>query len=182
MAPMQGENAGQTMATLVHTHQTTLFRRAMGLSGHQSDAWDLVQDTFERALRTLPHDYPREQVRGWLLLTLRNLFIDRERARRRQRSLPLAEDLAAPEVTADLDQPLWRRVEDAALERCLSQLDARLRDVYLLRAAGGLSLASIGAELGIPLATAGTRLHRARARLRAMLIVETGPSAEPISV
>lgn len=170
-----------TMVALVHEHQGALFQRALSLSGHQSDAWDLVQDTFERALRMLSCDYPREQTRGWLLLTLRNLFIDRERARRRQRNFPLVDDLAAPETPSELDQAHWRRVEDEALERCLNRLDVRLREVYLLRAGGGRSLASIGQELGIPLATAGTRLHRARARLRTLLLSEVNPETEQLA-
>jgi RNA polymerase sigma-70 factor, ECF subfamily len=171
-----------SLEAVVREHEAAIFRRALSLSGHKSDAWDLVQDTFERALRTLSSDYPRDKVRAWLLLTLRNLFIDRQRASRRRRHLPLLDDLAAPELNVDGEEIHWRRVEDEALARCLGQLDTRLREVYVLRVAEDLPLATIGARLGIPLATAGTRLYRARARLRALLTAEIGSSRAPANV
>ncbi len=170
MAPARHSTfEGDVVASSVLQHRQSLYQRALRLTKHQSDAWDLVQDTFERALRTLSPDYPTDKVRGWLFVTIRNLHIDRRRASRRQLSLPLYETLAAPEPAFEADAMRWRQVDDQALDACLRQLDPRLREVYLLRVGSGLSLARIGEKLGLPTATVGTRMHRARARLRALL-------------
>ena len=41
----------QTTEEKVSDYEGVLFARAMRLARSQSDAWDLVQDTYERALR-----------------------------------------------------------------------------------------------------------------------------------
>ena len=165
----------RNLHVLVREHESALYQRARRLCGQRSDAWDMVQDTFERALVALGPTYPDDKVRGWLFLTLKNLFIDRQRASRRQSHLPLSDDLQAPDTEPAIEPADWRCIDDEVLDACLRQLDPRLREVYVLRVTGGLSLASIGAQLGIPLATAGTRIHRARVRLRALLAAPRRP-------
>lgn len=172
--------SGDDVTRGVLQHRHALYRRALRLTKHRSDALDLVQDTLERALRTLPRDYPADKVRGWLFVTVRNLHIDRRRAMRRHSSLPLLDTLAAPEPGFEADKTRWRQVDDQMLAACLLRLDPRLREVYVLRVTSGLSLASIGARLGLPTATVGTRMHRARARLRALL-TEADNDALPLA-
>ena len=142
---------------------TMLYRRARSLVGSSQDAWDLVQDTFERALRGAPADLPPEQLRKWLVVTLRNVSIDRHRRTLRTRLVPLTDDI--PQQTMAENLPVWRRIDDAMLRRCVSELDPRLREAYLLKTRRRLSLVQIASTLGIPVSTAGTRLHRARRQL-----------------
>ena len=62
-----------------------------------------------------------------------------------------------------------------ALEAALAALDPELRFAYDLRIRG-YSYERIAAELNIPKATVGTRLYRARKRLKAALQRQNAPA------
>jgi DNA-directed RNA polymerase specialized sigma24 family protein len=61
-----------------------LFARAMRLARSHSDAWDLVQDTYERALRGQSTFQPGTNLRLWLMTIMYNLFLDKCRKQTRE--------------------------------------------------------------------------------------------------
>jgi RNA polymerase sigma-70 factor (ECF subfamily) len=142
-------------------HEAALTRLARRLCRNAADADDLVQDTFERALRAWDRYADRGNVKAWLAAILHNRFIDRCRTNRPHVPLP---DLPAP----DDEPPAWTTVSDDTLAAVLAELDPVFRRVFELRVAGH-SYDRIARELGIPKATVGTRLVRARKRLKALL-------------
>ena len=140
----------------------------MHLCGNPADARDLVQDTFERALRYLAAGNRIDNERAWLFAILHNRF--RERCRERSRrphvdSLDQVE-LAAPEAERP---PAWTAISRPQLEAAIDELDADLRQVYRLHAFEELAYHEIAARLGVPQSTVGTRLLRARRKLREIL-------------
>jgi RNA polymerase sigma-70 factor (ECF subfamily) len=155
-------------ARIAREHQPVLFAYAMRLCGHPNDARDLVQDTFERALRFLASGRPIDNERAWLLSILHNAFADsrRRRARRPEQPLDDAPEPAHPEPEA---LPGWARITRADLEAAVAQLDEEFRVVYRRHALEGRSYGELAAELGIPVNTVGTRLVRARRKLRDIL-------------
>lgn len=158
------------MRDVVATYVPALYRRARSLTRDRWDAWDLVQDTFERALKRAPTHLPVDKIEPWLLVILRNLFVDRHRRSQRALQVPLSDELLPyNESEVDSQPPVWRVVDDQLLRGCVAELDERLRDVYLSYSERRLTLAEISELLGIPVATAGTRLFRARRRLRALV-------------
>jgi RNA polymerase sigma-70 factor (ECF subfamily) len=162
-----GRELGSVATPAVHTAE--LLARAMYLARDQSDAWDLVQDTLERALRRLAPENP-QHLRRWLLVVLHNLYLDRCRRARRYRNVALTEDaLVLEPEESEAKEPAWRSVDIADVRSCLERLDPRLREAYLLQAEQGLCLAEVASRLGVPMATAGTRVFRARRRLRQLL-------------
>ncbi|HEV8547858.1 MAG TPA: sigma-70 region 4 domain-containing protein, partial [Polyangiaceae bacterium] len=66
-------------------------------------------------------------------------------------------------------EPRWMTIDAALVRRCLEDLDPRLRDAYLLRSEQHLPLADVATQLGVAPSTAGTRVFRARRKLRQML-------------
>jgi RNA polymerase sigma-70 factor, ECF subfamily len=158
------------LGSLTSQECKALYRRAYALSGHASDAWDLVQDTLERAMNHLPAAISREGLNGWLHVTLRNLFVDRARTARRYPHVPLPEDLTAGGAPDQCALAAWRAIEEVELLAAVRRLDPRLRQVYLLHAHQRLPLKVIAATLGVPPATAGTRLFRARRQIRRALL------------
>ena len=146
-------------------HLPWLRSLALHLCGRPDDAADLVQDTVERGLRwTLPAG---SNVRGWLRRVLWNLFIDGYRRQGREEpgadieAIPAGDD--PPEA-----QARWRTVDDESLRRAVDALETPFRGVYKLHAEGH-DYRAISRQLGVPAATVGTRLHRARKKLRAAL-------------
>lgn len=151
---------------MAQRHGGALLKTAQMRSGHHADALDLVQDTFERALRQGPSMNSDEEVGRWLMVVLRNRFVDHCRflATRTSGSVDI-DLLAAPEPDPD---PWWLDVDPALVNAMVTRLSTRLRDALNLRVAG-LSLREIALRHSITVSTAGTRIHRARRALRTLI-------------
>jgi RNA polymerase sigma-70 factor (ECF subfamily) len=166
---------------IARRHGPLLFQLARYLTANDSDARDLVQDTFERSLRKLPVGLPQDRIQCWLLVTLRNRFVDLRRSFEHRARVTLHENALFTLPTRDPEeQPRWARVDPEALWQCVDRLNPILREVFLLRVRERRSHAEIAAELGIPLSTVGTRYFRALRHLRRMLESETPPADQGV--
>jgi RNA polymerase sigma-70 factor (ECF subfamily) len=151
-------------------HVDELYGLARHLCATPSDAEDLVQETYARALGGAARLAAGSNLRAWLFRILRNCFIDQ--ARRKKIVLEIADDTVADrpahEVwdTAALDQ--LRYLAAADLERALATLSVELRFIVLLDAQG-FHEAEIAEIARCAPGTVKSRLFRARARLRAAL-------------
>jgi len=163
------ESSAGTADLLARRHSRALLARANALTRRPADAWDLLQDTLERALTRIPATLPPDKVRAWLYAIMQNLYLDRCRAQARRKYVPLDDDtlICAPEEHAEADG--WQALGLDVIRRCVNELDPRLRGAYELCVEQGLSLSSAAAHLGVPSPTVGTRVHRARKRLRILL-------------
>jgi RNA polymerase sigma-70 factor (ECF subfamily) len=167
-------------AAFAREHEAALHATALRLCGNPTDARDLVQDTFERGLRNLARYRPGTDGRAWLLTILHHLFIDRCRSRTRERRADVsAEDveerIAAPEVEA---APAWASISPEQLREALEKIPEEFRSVYRMHSLEGRSYIEISERLGIPKATVGTRLIRARRRLKELLMPTPPAEAE----
>src|SRR4029077_21107114 len=96
----------------VSDYESVLFARAMRLARSQADAWDLVQDTYERALRGQATFQPGTNLRLWLMTIMYNLFLDRCRKQTREpRVIAIDEaDIPNPETYTP---ELWESILSA---------------------------------------------------------------------
>jgi RNA polymerase sigma-70 factor, ECF subfamily len=157
---------------LMH-HYQMLFARAMQLEASRAGAEDLVHDTFERALRASDRFKRGTNLRGWLVTIMTNLFSDRRRRSSHEALLPhdgLAR-LAAPEVRRP---NAWETISTQDLQQAVSQLQGDQRSVISLYLKGVSSYRELGDKLGVPPNTIGTRLLRARRRMRSLLETRAG--------
>ena len=69
----------------------------------------------------------------------------------------------------------WQTVSRAQLDAALATLPAPTRTLVERQALEGTSYATLAAETGLPPRTIGTRLHRARGRLREALSAPAQP-------
>jgi len=163
--------------------QPNLMRVALGLTRNPAEASDLVQDALERALREWGRFTPGTNARAWVTAILSRLFIDGWRRRRRRPALVGLDDMEVPggplSPDPDAAPAPWEDISDAELERAVAALPDPLRHVFQLNVVDHLSYGDIAAALGIPINTVGTRLMRARRRLRATLEART--AAPPVS-
>jgi len=154
----------------------TLYNLARYLTRSPTDAEDLVQETYARAL-TSAHQYtPGTNLKAWLFRILRNTFISQYR---RQRSNPTVGGLdtvaSMPYATADIgwvrdevELDRLRKVVAEDIERALMTLSEEARTVILLDLEG-LSEAETADVMGCAVGTVKSRLSRARAALRQAL-------------
>lgn len=147
-----------------------LMKRALALTGNRDDAEDLVQETFVRALCAMDTLDPAANHRAWLLRVLTNQFIDqcrRKKSRPTTHSIAPDIDICAPQPDAP---PAWAHVTPEQLDAAIDTLEEEFRTVYVLRVRQGLSSEEVAARLGIPRSTVGTRMYRARSKLKALLL------------
>jgi len=152
---------------LVREHEAALAAFARRLCGSAADGDDLVQDCLERALRRFDSFAPGTHGRAWLFTILHHAFIDRCRRRAAEKRVDGVDtsEVVAPEPA---EPPVWASVTAEQFARAIDQLDQDFRSVYRLHAEGR-SYQDISAALGIPVVTVGTRLNRARSKLRRLL-------------
>lgn len=144
---------------------------ARGLCRDATEREELVQDVYEKALRAIKTIDLAANPRGWMVTILHNLHIDRCRRRARMKPHIPSDDvpIAAPEV---VEAPAWSGLGSEDVRRAVAKLPDELRATYTLFALEGRSYNDVAQTLGIPKATVGTRLSRARARLKEMLTAE----------
>ncbi len=144
---------------------------ARGLCRDPGEVEDLVQDAYERALRAIDRIDVGGNPRGWMVTILHNLHIDRCRRRARMKPHVSYDDvpIAAPEAA---EAPAWSAIGAEDVRRAAAQLSDELRATYTMFALEGRSYQEVSEALGIPKATVGTRISRARARLKELLTAE----------
>jgi RNA polymerase sigma-70 factor (ECF subfamily) len=138
-----------------------LFSHAWRLTRSQAHAEDLVQDTVERALRFEDHFQQGTNLRAWVHQIMANLFFSRCRQLRREtRALqvlttdPCAWTRTAPEpVRPELSR---------ATRRAIDALPAPFQSTVVLIDLMDYSYQAAADELGVPLGTVMSRLHRGR--------------------
>lgn len=153
----------------------TLYNLARYLTGSASDAEDLVQETYVRALGAAA-GFDGRNLKAWLFRILRNTFIDN---RRKQKHNPTRGglDTIQPDVEGPIDADLLRddleinqlrNVVASEIEAALMTLTEEARTVILLDLEG-LTEVEVAEVLGCAVGTVKSRLSRARMSLRQRL-------------
>jgi len=152
---------------LARQHWRDLFRYAYRLSGNRHTAEDLVQESLARAWRSVDKLKNRDAARGWLYTIVR-----RENARRFERYQPRESDIPAEEIGASR-KTYDTSTEAFVLRRALRALPREYREPLVLQVIHGYSQQEIADRLGLTSPGVGTRLFRARKRLRESLGEQT---------
>jgi RNA polymerase sigma-70 factor (ECF subfamily) len=152
------------------------------LSRTAAEADDLVQETVLKAWRFWPRYADRETCRAWLHSILRNTFLSRRRRVVRERQV-LAEAVLTqgdshPFVRVVENEP-WRDGLDDGLASSLAALRKEQRAVLWLVDVEERSYREAAEQLGLPIGTVMSRLHRARIALRDAFL--QGGTAVPLA-
>ena len=156
---------------LVRATSSDTYSLARRLVGDEDDARDVVQEVYLRAFRGIRRFRGDAQFSTWLHRITANCAATHLGRRRRHRHEELGDDPAVPDASPAHDPELV--AESHALRDLLTaelaELPPRLRAVVVLRDVYDLPHEAIATELGISVAAAKVRLHRARKRLRERL-------------
>ncbi len=151
-----------------------LRARAARLTGDRVAADDLVQDTVERALRFAEQYERGTNLRAWAYQILFSVFVTRYRRMRRERNAlrhlaadPCAWTVPQPFAPPDLGAPLM-----PSTQAKLDSLPEGFRQVVVLVDLEEKSYREAASELGVPVGTVMSRLHRGRRILAGKMEVE----------
>ncbi len=168
---------------LVARYEHRIFNLAYRMMGDPEDGADMAQEAFLRAFKALRGFRGDASFSTWLYRVASNVCLDelRRRGRRGEVSLdaPLTTEQGqlrreVPDTAAGPAEVVERREAEALVHRALGLLPDDHRLVVLLRDIEGLSYGELAEALGCPVGTVKSRLNRARAKLRELLL-----SAEP---
>jgi RNA polymerase sigma factor (sigma-70 family) len=159
---------------VARSHGRFLYTVAYRLTGNDADAQDLVQEVLLRVRRGLT-TYRPGSLEAWLSRITTNAFLDETRRRKRRPSEPLPDDPDRVLVggddaaTALASATISDDVQDA-----LRALPDEYRAAVVLCDVVGLPYGEIADQLGVPVGTVRSRIHRGRALLRSALAEEVG--------
>jgi RNA polymerase sigma-70 factor (ECF subfamily) len=179
MAAMDAEDVERARAgdreafrLLVERHSRNVFRLAFRLTGNESDAEDVVQEAFLKAYRNLSAFESRANFSTWLFRIAANCSYDLLRSRARRPEDPLEpgdEPLPLPSSGPSPDRLARSAEVRRRAETALARLTPSERTAFVLRHHEGLSIAEIGAALGLDTSATKHSVFRAVKKMREAL-------------
>ena len=157
-----------------------LYNFACWLAHDASDAEDLVQETYLKALRSFPSFQPGTNFRAWMFRILRNNFLSSCSKLERRMTVAMESDEDGPELAVDTETPetiLMNRFNSKLVQHAIDDLPVHYRETLLLCEVEEMSYQEIAEILSIPMGTVMSRLARARKSVRKSLL---SASAAPI--
>jgi RNA polymerase sigma-70 factor (ECF subfamily) len=154
-------------------HLDSVYCFARSLTGQDSAAEDLTQDTYLNALRAWRQYTPGTNCRAWLFTICRNLRAKQAVQERREEPAELAEleSLASAALYAatggGVERALFDRMDVSdAVRRAIAKLPEEYREVVALADVHDQSYDTIAHVLGVPVGTVKSRLYRGRRLLQ----------------
>ncbi len=150
--------------------------RACRLAGDPTTAEDIVQDTVERALKFAAQYERGTNLRAWVYQILFSVFVTRYRRCRREKNAlrSLASDPCAWTTPERFASPETGASLTPTTKNKLAALPETFRAVLELVDLDELTYREAAAELGVPVGTVMSRLHRGR-KLLASQLTEVQP-------
>jgi RNA polymerase sigma factor (sigma-70 family) len=154
----------QAFGTIFRRYHQRLYRYCLAIVGNPEDAQDALQNAMVKAMRALPGEQRRIQLKPWLYRVAHNESIDL--LRRRREATEVDPELVAGGAGLSEDVEVRERLRRLMVD--LEALPERQRGALVMRELGGLDFEQIGAALGTSAAVARQTLYEARLGLGQM--------------
>ena len=154
----------RAFAAIYRRYHQDLYRYCTAILGNSQDAQDALQNAMVKALRALPGEKRRIQLKPWLYRIAHNEAI--ELLRRRRPSEEIDPETAA--AGSGLTEIAEQRERLRGLLADIAELPARQRGALVMRELAGLSFAQIGLAFETSAAAARQIVYEARLNLRQM--------------
>jgi RNA polymerase sigma-70 factor (ECF subfamily) len=169
---------------ILQANNRRLFRIARGILRNDSEAEDVVQETYIRALTHLDGFRGDSSLSTWLSRIAMNEAMGRLRGRRPSLQWdtllveqPEAEIIQFPAASASTDpeKSMAQREIQRFVEHAIDELPEPFRLVFIARVMEEMNVDDTAQLLGLKPETVKTRLHRARTMLRENVEKKIGP-------
>ena len=145
-----------------------LYNFARWLTRDRSDAEDLVQETYAKALRGFSSFHAGTNFRAWMYRILRNTYLTSRGRLSATMTVPLDPEEDDSELPIEVETPevfLIERTNWRLLRDAIEELPVHSREILLLCDLEEMSYREISEALSIPIGTVMSRLSRARRAL-----------------
>jgi RNA polymerase sigma-70 factor (ECF subfamily) len=147
-----------------------LYNFAHWLTQDRTEAEDLVQETYAKALRGFSSFQPGTNFRAWMYRILRNSFLS---SRTGLKATVVFDDdeleTVLPKENSTPESVLIDQANRDMVQEALAELPLHFREILLLCEVEEMSYQEISETLAIPAGTVMSRLFRARRALRSVL-------------
>ena len=163
---------------LIRPYERSVYMLALSYMKNEADAEDVAQEAILKAFRHLASFRAEAKFSTWLV----GIALNEARSRLRRQGTVRMESIEDPEEENGHVSPAilrdWREVPSEALERkevreilekAITSLPEKYREVFLLRDVEELNLVETAAALSITVGNVKVRLHRARMMLQKQL-------------
>jgi RNA polymerase sigma-70 factor (ECF subfamily) len=157
----------------------SLYGAAIRLTRNQTDAEDLVQETYLRAFRGFAGFQEGTNLKAWLYRILTNSYINTYRKKQRSPQIVEGPDdldewylydrLGGLNSEQSAEATVLDTIPDEAVKRAVESLPERFRLPVLLADVEGFSYKEIAEIMDTPIGTVMSRLHRGRKALEKAL-------------
>ena len=174
--------AGETEAfdELVARYRTRIFAMIYNMVHNEQDAWDLAQDSFVKAWKSIKRFRGRSSFYTWLYRIVMNVTIDWLRKKQVKGAgvefddaIQLREVNPASKTLPKADPLPYERMERtevrARIDNAIAQLSPDHRAVILMKETEGMQYHEIAEALGCSIGTVMSRLFYARKKLQNLL-------------
>ena len=170
---MDTTSSNSVFAAATLEHIDALYGYAMTLARDKTEAEDLVQETYLRAVKAANQPQPEENLKAWLFVIMRNAWFNIVRHKQHtSRIFEFDDDEvvdAAGDKTDDPHVVYLRKLEREQVREAIEKLPDPYREIVVLRDIEGFSYQQIASVLNCPAGTVMSRLGRARGKLREAL-------------
>jgi len=154
-----------------------LYAYALSLCRNPSDAQDLVQETYLKAIRFHSRFKPGTNLRAWLFTILHNTFKNNYRKQKREivhnlfenETIPEDSEPAFPGIDLDPQGHFFSKIVSDQVQKAFLQISIDFREVILLCDLYDFSYREIAQMLDCPVGTVMSRLFRGRKLLQKIL-------------
>lgn len=166
---------------LVHAHDRAVLKRAIRMTGSQSDAQDIHQEVFLKAYKKLPCFRFECSFSTWITRIVTNACLDhlRKRSNRRENSAvkvdtdgeehDLLNEVSDHRLSHNPEKEFLRSELSASILSALQRLSPRERIVFELKHFQEMTLRAVSEILNTSEGSVKTSLLRARRKLRLQL-------------
>jgi len=174
-----GRGAISSMGDLYERHRPLVYSLCLRMTGNMSEAEDLTQEIFIQLLGKVGSFRGESRFSSWLYRFTTNhvLMYFRRTTRRRERFPYLAD-----EIPAIHDRPVSfapQLLDRIALDAALAKLPSGSRSVFVKFDVEGYNHEEIAGIFGCSVGNSKSQLHKARRRLRKLLLPQKGTKFVP---
>jgi RNA polymerase sigma-70 factor (ECF subfamily) len=163
---------------LVNQYSRKIYRLAKHITQNDSEAEDVLQETFLKAFEHLGDFQGQSKFYTWIVRIAVNESLMKLRKRKSDRTVPLDEPIDTGEDTVVREIAVWdenpeqqysREEIGQILDEAIQSLKPAFRTVFVLRDIEEMSTEEAAEALGISVPAVKSRLLRARLQLREKL-------------